>query len=125
MIEIQLDQTSISVGDELSGSFIWQPTNNKNPRNAKISIRWYTEGRGSRDSQTVNQIKMDSITISSSQGEPIPFGMEVPYQSPITYNGSLLRVIWELEVRVGVSGMMPRNDKQKIQFQVNPRVPRE
>lgn len=121
MIDIRLPQTNIVVGETLEGTLIWHRSNSKVPKKATISIRWYTKGRGTRNTQTVQEFFIDPNQLISSQGVPIPFSLHIPYDAPITYNGFLIQVIWELKAFIEMPGLLTRGEKQKCQFQVTPR----
>ena len=121
MIDVRLAQTKVTAGDTLKGTLIWHAPNSKVPKKASISIRWYTEGRGMRNNQTVQEFFFDPNQLISSQRLGTPFSLDIPYDAPITYNGFLIRVIWELEVLIDMPGLFTRGEKQKCQFQVTPR----
>lgn len=124
MIDIQLEQQTIAAGESLSGTVIWQSDRNEIPKSATISIGWSTEGRGTRDRKTVNKLSLDPNQFAAAQGDAIPFSLDIPDAGPITYNGNLIRVIWELKILIDMPGLFAHNDKQKWPFRVISREPR-
>ena len=122
MIDIQLDGTQLCWGDRLSGQFIWQPDNpDKIPKSAAVSINWFTEGRGSRDRQTVDEQPLDPQKILDFQTRPFPFSFTIPQETPITYDGYLFRLMWELEVKIVFPGIFRPKELGTAVFQVLPR----
>ncbi len=122
MINVRLEKTEIIVGETLSGTLIWQTSDgSETPKNASVSIRWYTEGRGNTNHETVQELLLDPNQLISFQRSPLPFSFQIPYDGPITYNGSLIRVIWQLEVSIQMPGLFRKKDKQTWPFQVLPR----
>ena len=123
MINASLEQTEIIAGETLSGTLIWQASDSSNTpqNNVSVSIRWYTEGRGTTNHETVQELLLDPDRLISSQRSPLSFSFQIPHDGPITYNGSLICVIWELEVSIQMPGLLRRKDKQTLPFQVLPR----
>lgn len=121
MIDVYLEQKTIVVGEAVSGKLIWHPDRNKMPKRGFILIVWYTEGRGTRDRQTVEKLRLDQNQLVLVQGGGIPFSLNVPDGGPITYNGTLIRVIWELQVVINMPGLLTRDEKLIRPFQVIPR----
>lgn len=97
-IAIQLESETICPGDLLSGSLIWQsPEGDQVPRKAIASLGWHTEGWGNTDQRTVQKRSFHVDPLHSSS-QPIPFAFQIPDNAPITYDGALIRIIWELHV---------------------------
>lgn len=119
MINIQLDDTKLRWGDVLSGQFIWQPDKpDKIPKAAAVSINWFTEGRGSRDRQTVEKQPLDPQKLLDFQTRPFPFSFTIPRKTPLTYDGYLFRLMWELEVNIVFPGIFRPKDRETAMFQV-------
>lgn len=68
-------------------------------RAVRVSLRYYTQGRGDRDSQTVvdHQFPVDTYGRVDRA-----FELPVPAAGPISYDGRLIRVLWEIEARVDI-----------------------
>ena len=103
-----LDQEVVRAGDRLSGKLSY-PTQTL-PKQVTVELLWRTEGRGTRDRQTI-----DTCSINPQQltlGLPIPFTVQTSYEGPVTYNGSLFRIIWEIKATVTFSGMLAKKEEQ-------------
>jgi len=98
MIDIHLDQTTIMVGEKLSGTLGWHSSKSTMPNTIVLSIGWYTQGRGTSDYQIRQACRLDPNQVRTLQSCAIPFSFVIPAEGPITYNGSLFRVMWELRV---------------------------
>jgi hypothetical protein len=56
------------------------------PKNTVIRVVWRSEGRGDPERHVVQTLKPDVQT------------SEIPTEAPITYDGQLFRIIWQLEL---------------------------
>ncbi len=84
------------VGGTLSGRVVVDLDEPLNPRRVIIRVGWYTQGRGDRDQgvhweQVVHQGPM-------SGHHEFPFQLQLP-EGPLTYNGSLIQIRWQVEVQ--------------------------
>lgn len=121
-IAIRLDQTQLTVGEQLSGTVSWNPPDRHQPvKSASLELRWRTEGRGTRDSSVVYKEVLDLDRLASSSFRPIPFSVRIPEEGPTTYNGSLIRILWELTISIKVPGLFKRAQKESCLLQVTPR----
>jgi len=92
MITIKLKQDQISPGQILQGECSWQTNSDKDFQNATLTLGWRTEGRGNVDQEKFSQkIKLASLV-------PVPFECAIPPKAPLSYDGELIRIIWEIEV---------------------------
>lgn len=65
-------------------------------RAVRLTLRMFTDGRGSTDSEEYGEIEaaVDEYGMTST-----PFLLPVPVDAPISYDGSLIRIRWQLVVR--------------------------
>ncbi len=91
MIHLKLNTDPVEVGEKLTGVCLWTPNNSEGTKPLKLTIGWRTEGRG-----TVDQVILDEIEISPS--ERLYLNCPIPFTSPISYDGELLRIIWEINI---------------------------
>ena len=107
-ISLFLNEEMVTAGDRLSGklSYITQET----PKQVKVELCWYTEGRGTRDRKVIDTCSLDPEQLTF--GVPVPFTVQTPHEGPITYNGSLLRIIWEVKAIVVFPGMLAKKEEQ-------------
>jgi hypothetical protein len=103
MIHLAFDQT-VTVGSCLEGTLTYeQPL-----KQATVELRWYTEGRGSCDRQTIQSLTLNPE--KTFTGEPLHFELQIPDDGPITYNGALLRILWEVRAQVTYPGLLSAKD---------------
>lgn len=89
MINIYLDTDTLEVGTKLSGSCLWTPNKKESNKTLTLLIGWRTEGRGDVDKETIYETE---ITPSSRAY----FSCQIPPTGPVSYDGELLRIIWEV-----------------------------
>ncbi|MGL5035314.1 MAG: hypothetical protein ACRC6M_16120 [Microcystaceae cyanobacterium] len=101
MIRLQLKQTHVSPGQIVRGDCHWQTNSDQDFQPATLKIGWRTEGRGDTEKMEIlfQQIRLASFV-------PVPFECEIPLGAPLSYDGELIRIIWEvvLELRQGSFG---------------------
>lgn len=114
MITIQLQDDVIEVGKLLSGKFSWE--GNKTPEEINLTVAWRTEGRGSVDTGTAYSNSFAGITYST-------FNCKIPALGPVSYDGEIIRVIWEVIIETTLPRKFIGNKKEKDvkQFRVIPR----
>lgn len=99
------------VGAQVTGLVIFDPAYAGSDRATAIaiSLRWRTEGRGDQNNAIVQ-----TLTAHFTDGPPrtttrFPFRLALPPDGPVSYHGTLFRVIWEVQARVDLSwGIDPR-----------------
>jgi hypothetical protein len=101
MIEIHLQhQGAFEVGQQVKGTLIWTPDSDTLPRSILVSLGWRTEGRGFVDRQRVASMSPTVNRVVAGRPTMIPFAVELPLEGPMSYVGSLMRIIWELTVDI-------------------------
>ena len=93
MISIYLQENTVSPGQLLQGTCQWLPEANEVNKKAYLTIGWRTEGRGNVDREILykkNILPQDLL----------PFQYQIPSKVPYSYDGELLRIIWEVTVEV-------------------------
>lgn len=65
-------------------------------RAVRVGLYMFTQGRGDEDSWRSDEIEapVDEHGMASA-----PFRLPVPHDMPISYDGALIRVRWQIEVR--------------------------
>lgn len=100
---VELDRDVVEVGGQVSGRVSRAPdgdvTNASRARSIKLSLRHETSGRGDTDRKVVGAQEFDLDVHGSVEAA---FAITVPSSGPISYDGRLIRVRWELELRVDV-----------------------
>ena len=75
-----------------------------------MAIAWFTEGRGTRDYKTVVSQSIEPERLLKFRQRPFEFQLVVPYDAPLTYNGHLFRLIWEVKVQIVFPGLFRPKD---------------
>ena len=114
MINLILDEDIVAAGDRISGKLAY-PTQTV-PKAAKVELLWYTEGRGTCDRKIIDTFSLDPQQLTL--GLPLPFTLQTPYEGPITYNGSLLRIIWSIKASISSPGMISKKEEKTKLFSV-------
>ena len=115
MIRIQLKQTQVSPGQMLRGDCYWQTNSDKDFQPATLKIGWRTEGRGNVDKDQFSQkIKLASLI-------SVPFDYEIPLNGPLSYDGQLIRIIWEVSVEFK-QGILGQKEQDKAIIRVVSRL---
>ena len=107
-INLALNEEMVVAGDRLFGKLSY--ATQEPPKQVKVELCWYTEGRGTRDRKVTDTCLLDSQQLTF--GVPIPFTVQTPHEGPITYNGSLFRIIWEVKATVVLPGMLSKKEEQ-------------
>jgi hypothetical protein len=114
MLQISLDNSIMELGQPITGQVSWQ-SGKSSSQPLKIKVGWRREGRGSKQQQTVTTLELGQLF----SGCAVPFRCDLPYKAPISFDGKLFRVIWEVsaEAQTGIWG----GETQTVPIQVIPR----
>jgi hypothetical protein len=88
MIRIALSGSTVRNGERVKGTVTWEAEGSKTPRKIEVGCRWRVEGRGRTREEIVSSFE--------SHDSVIPFDFEIPKDGPLTYEGTLLRIVWEI-----------------------------
>lgn len=118
MIDIQISQTQIEIGEQVKAQVSWQ-VDGRQPDGVTIEVGWRTEGRG-----TVNEgvVGKHAVEISDDDSFAAPWkGIEttIPLDAPVSYDGDLIRILWAVHVRLDIP--WAKDEKAEEQFRVLPR----
>jgi hypothetical protein len=92
-IYIDLEQTQLQPGQHFSGKILWALV--KAPKEVRLTLGWFTEGRGTSD----HKIEAErSWTTEATSGEEA-FEFPLP-ASPYSFDGQLISLNWELKLSV-------------------------
>ena len=100
MIEIRFKRDEVRLGEDVAGTVTWIPEKDKPPKEIKAVLRWRTEGRGDTDIEEAATAIFHVATPMVGKPETMNFNLRLPELGPVTYDGDLLRLIWEVHVRV-------------------------
>jgi hypothetical protein len=95
------DRTAFLPGEELAGTVSWQ--SDVEPRSVELRLFWHTEGKGTRD---VKVVENTSFSVPGRQDRR-DFRFQLP-DSPYSFSGKLVSVVWALELVLVSSGETER-----------------
>ncbi len=114
MIDIHLNEITLEVGDRVLGSCLWTPSPQENTKQSlQLTVGWRTEGRGDKDQETL----YETIVKPSTK---CYFDCKIPQAGPVTYDGQLIRIIWEVSVTCS-QWLGIKKNQEKTFFLVVPR----
>jgi hypothetical protein len=98
---IELDSPFVEPGGQVTGRVELPGAEGVNPtvdriREVRVLLRFRTEGRGDKDSW---EGPAQSFPVGVDGALTGYFTLDVADDSPISYDGGLLRLIWEVEAR--------------------------
>jgi hypothetical protein len=94
VIRVQLSQEKVRNGDSLTGRVMWTASGKKQPRKIEAICRWRIEGKGRRKETIVDQEL--GLDVESRSEVSVQFDFTIPLYGPLSYDGKLFRVIWEV-----------------------------
>lgn len=109
MIIIELNQEIFIPGQMLRGDCYWQAPEETRSQTAKLSIGWRTEGRGDVEHDWYTQ------SIELIPQIAIPFEWEIPLKAPLSYDGELIRILWEVVVESKKGDRLPKAFAARIE----------
>ena len=92
----------------VAGSISWELESD--PSSVDLRLFWYTVGKGDRDVGIVDSVTFPHPGLRGRQG----FSFELP-ESPHSFSGRLISLVWALELVVNPSG-----DTQRLEIIVSP-----
>jgi hypothetical protein len=103
------------VGDIVRGRVDWY-TDGRAPKGVSAQLEWGTQGRGTRNVGVQGRVRHDG------ESGPIPpsfdFQFPIPPEGPMSYDGRLLRVLWQVTARIEIP--WGRDENAGVAFRVVP-----
>jgi len=90
-IAIREDKTAFAPGETVEGAIQWNL--DAPPRRLKLSLFWYTSGKGTRDVGVTETLKIDAPGAFGSRD----FAFSLP-DGPYSFSGKLISLIWAVEL---------------------------
>jgi hypothetical protein len=109
MIRIALSEQKVKNGERVKGSVTFEGS--KAPRKIEVICRWRIEGKGRSHEEVVDRSESEAMTI--------PFDFAIPREGPLSYDGQLLRIIWEIAADADIA--MAFDEHEAVAFTVVPR----
>lgn len=119
-VGLELDEQVCEVGGRFTGRLIRQAdadgiSNDSRARSIRLVLRVYTSGRGDTDRRDISTLTFD---LEAHGGLNADFSLTVPADSPVSYDGSLMRIMYEIEARIDLK--LARDEKYARQVLVVP-----
>lgn len=95
---ITIERRDLRPHDTVKGRVAWDLE--KKPRDLELRLCWFTRGRGTEESRTVEVLPLGD----TSDGER-PFHFRLPAE-PWSVNGTLVQIVWALEVVAKKTGSL-------------------
>ena len=115
MIQLSIERTQLQLGEAVRGVALWTPEAGENPRHVFAKVLWRTEGRGIVNTATLWEQRVPAAGLPIQ----IPIDVALPLDGPISYDGNLLRILWE--VVVGLDLPMRKDPEERVRLLVLPR----
>lgn len=100
MIGCVLDRAEVPLGGALCGTVHVAMTGEKRPRTVAIAIAWRTDGRGEPEGGSPARREHEVPEVGGDFSER--FELPVPISGPVSFEGRLLRILWEVRVELDV-----------------------
>lgn len=91
---IDLPKTSYAPGESVTGKVLW--TLDKPPGEIRLTLGWWTEGRGTRDARIEASQEWEAPGAAGEES----FSLTLP-PSPYSFSGTLITLKWALELSTG------------------------
>ena len=90
-IFIDVEKALYAPGECIRGKVLWAL--GKDPKRLRLSLGWWTEGKGSRDAEVVAESVWDTDETAGERA----FEFRVP-EGPYSFSGHLISLQWALEL---------------------------
>ena len=117
MIRIELKSDAVAVGEHVRGQAVWQSSSTKQPRNIEVVCRRRLEGK-KRESFEVSSTTEENVGARTQIA--VPFDFEIDFTDPVSYDGKLFRLIWEIVATVDLPFAV--DEEETRAFTVKPAV---
>ena len=110
MIRLELSQESVHNGEQITGHAAWSSSGGKEPRHLQVICRWRIEGKTRRKEEVIDK---------ASGGHEVAFNFQIPLEGPVSYDGKLFRIVWEIVATADIPFAL---DEEEVKsFLVHPR----
>lgn len=104
-------------GDTVSGVVEIQPDDVMTYNKIEIKVGWHTEGKGDRDGRLLHEIELPKGELNPQYPLVEPFDIVMP-DSPWTFYGHYINIIWAIEVTIHINWLRKLNET--LPFTVEP-----
>jgi hypothetical protein len=110
MIRIELVQERVRNGERVSGRAVWSSGGDP-AQTVEVVCGWRIEGKVKRRETIIGRVEADA---GGHTEVVLPFEFEIPLTGPLSYDGKLFRITWEVDAGAG-------RDTEAKPFTVAPR----
>jgi hypothetical protein len=103
MIAIEVDQQSVAAGEFMTGHVRWGSDDDRRARQILVGLEWHTDGAGNRACGVSRAMRF--VPKPSDRAAAFPFRLMVPHEGPVSFEGELITVGWNVKVRVDQMGL--------------------
>ena len=114
---IEFSQSEVATGARVKGNVKWT-SGGKPPQALVIVLAWRTEGPGETDSRVLQQVRHE-LAPATAGSVTRSFDFEIPADGPVSYDGTLLRSLWEVAVLADIPWAL--DEFEHASFRVLPR----
>lgn len=118
MIRIETRQTGVRAGETIGGQAVWNSDGGKQPRKISVGLRWVVSCRGEQRKNVIEE--KTEADIGERSVVPIPFNFHVPASGPLTYQGNLFSIEWEIFASADLP--FASDEKEAATFVVGPSI---
>jgi hypothetical protein len=109
-----------AAGGVVSGTLVLRPEEDVTVQASSVSLHWRTEGRGDKNEMEVGSVDLGALgALSPREERRFAFELPIHPDGPVTYDGKLIRVIWEIRVHLDVPWAWDK--RQEFPVRVVPR----
>jgi hypothetical protein len=117
-VALALTNTSAELGGRFRGHLVRSgelddlaDTSKSRVRGVRMRLQYRTEGRG-----TTDRSRVDEVTLAADDFGRVnsAFELVVPDDAPVSYDGLLIRVIWEIEVIVDIKSRIDATEQYPV-----------
>lgn len=98
MIKVELSKTELRAGEKLTGRAVWNAEGTKTPRKILVELRKVISGKGMKLEEVIDSA--EELDLASKSQITVPFEFEIPHLGPLTYEGTLFNISWNITARV-------------------------
>lgn len=115
MIGVRLTSAEVQTGEVVTGEAVWNSEGDKKPRRLEVVCRWRIEGKVKNEEEVG---RAEEVEIGARSQAAVRFEFRIPFYGPLTYDGRLFRVVWEIIARADIA--FARDEVDTKVFTVKP-----
>ena len=101
MIQLDLEGGGpYRLGETVTGELRWEPQKDTKYKSVKVRLAWATEGRGDNDGAVADIVELPAGETRGGESLRVPFSLTLPDGGPMSYDGTLVRIIWSVHAVV-------------------------